>query len=316
MKKRNVILTALLLAVTMLFSACATKDEYATTGNLFGNGEASDSVFLEDSVPAEAPEGTVELTSQSSASGERKIIKSFSYTLETKDLDAAVLALEAAIAQCGGYYESAQVYGNTEEGGNAEFVLRVPAAQAEKFGGDLSSIGNIVSQSKKGDDVTTAYYDTEAQLDSLKIQQERLMALLEKAETLEDILLLETELTRVRTEIERLTTVLVRYDDLVEYSTVSVYVRQVQNYTEPEPDSFGTRIAETFRSSLEFAEDVMETIVIVVVWLAPLLIFSAVVFVVIFAVVKTSKKKKRSGKAKKAEIKKESSEDKEDDSES
>ncbi len=60
----------------------------------------------------------------------------------------------------------------------------------------------MTSQSESAEDVTLQYTDTESRIASLKNEQERLNALLEKADTLENIFKLEERLTEVRYELE------------------------------------------------------------------------------------------------------------------
>ncbi len=293
MKRKLLCLAVLLMTAVMLFTSCAKSEEYADDS--YYNGTAD---YEEPSEESADMSDTVLLDKTTEAeTGDRKIIMKYHFSVETKDLDNAVKTLEESVASYGGYYESANVNGNTEDGGWAELILRVPSKSVVEFNTGIEALGNVTNRSKSGDDVTTAYYDTENQLNSLKIQQERLMALLEKAETLDDILKLETELTRVRTEIERLTTVLLKYDNLIDYTTVTVNVRQVRTYTEPEPETFGSRIADAFRSSLEFTKEFLQGAVIVLVWLSPFILFVGVVAVAVVLIVKADKKKKKEKKA-------------------
>ncbi len=287
MKRKFFSFAVLILIAAMLFCSCAKSESFA------------DNSFIADrETPGESnenyEEGVDDALLDKTAGAEttdRKIIMRYSFTVETKDLDATVKSLEDAVKARGGYYERASVYGNTEDGGNADLVLRIPSNQAESLNEEIAKLGNVTYQTKSGDDVTTAYYDTENKLNSLKIQQERLLALLEKAESLDDILKLETELTRVRTEIESLTTVLVKYDNLIDYTTINVTLRQVRTYTEPEPETFGTKIANAFKSSIETTKEVFQGIVIAVVWLAPLLVIMTVAVVVIVFALKGRKKR-------------------------
>ena len=291
MKRKILSLLVTVMAAAVLFCSCAKSESYAD--NSFGGIVTAPGEAVEEfEYSSEDSSALLDKTTGQAVPTDRKIIMKYSFDVETKDIDSSVKALEEAVASCGGYYESANVSGNSEEGGWAELILRIPSNQTEAFNDGIAELGNITSQNKSGQDVTTAYYDTENQLSSLKIQQERLMALLEKAESLDDILKLETELTRVRTEIESLTTLLVKYDNLIDYTTVTVELRQVRTYTEPAPETFGTKIAEAFKSSLEFTKELFQGAVISVVFLSPFLVLSAVVLVVIFVAVKSKKKKK------------------------
>ncbi len=315
MKRKFLSLAVVLLTATLLFASCASKMEAEDSAyNYYAGGdveyttdemvpESSISYSLSDNKGSPTEDAETEAPADRGEESARKIIMRYHFSVETKDLDASVAMLEAAVANCGGYYETSEVSGNTENGGWGEFVLRIPSGKTDEFNTGISDFGNITSQSKNGEDVTTQYYDTENRLKSLKIQQERLLALLEKAESLEDILKIETELTNVRTEIESLTTVLLKYDNLIDYTTVTINLRQVKVYTEPVPETFGTKIAETFKDSIEFTKEVFEGITLAVIWLAPLLVFLGIVAVVVIVIV-TKSKKKRAGKNKKANTEK------------
>ena len=92
-------------------------------------------------------------------------------------------------------------------------------------------LGNVLSLNRRQEEITEAYYDTEARLTALKTQEERLLAIMEKAETLDDIIRLEDALSDVRYQIESLSGTMRRYDNLVEMATVEVSLREVESTT-------------------------------------------------------------------------------------
>ena len=93
---------------------------------------------------------------------------------------------------------------------------------------------------------------------TLETEQERLMALLEQAESLEDILTLEKYLSDVRYQLERMESQLRTYDNLVDYTTVHMYITEVKELT-PEPpeeeETPGQRLVNGFMESLEDVKD-------------------------------------------------------------
>lgn len=74
------------------------------------------------------------------------------------------------------------------------------------------------------DDVTEEYVDLEARAGTLSAQERRLTQVLEKAETVEDILRVEKELERVRANREALTGKLHYLRHRVSYSRVTIDV--------------------------------------------------------------------------------------------
>lgn len=220
----------------------------------------------------------------------RKIILTYKYEIETKDLDQSVQAIEKAVEEVGGYYEKSHIDGNTENGGDASYVLRIPTDKLDLFIDGVGTFGNIVSQSKNGQDVTSQYYDIESRLTSLKIQQERILELLKQANSLDDILKLESELTKVRNSIEKLTTNLKKYDSLIDYTTVTITVDQVVNYTDSS-GNFVDTIIKTFNESFSFALEILKMIIISLIWLLPYII--VIGLIITLAVVLDRKTKKK-----------------------
>lgn len=231
---------------------------------------------------------------ESSNTDARKIILTYKYEIETKDLDQSVQAIEKAVDEAGGYYEKSYIDGNTKNGGYANYVLRIPTNKLDSFIDGVGTFGNIVSQSQNGQDVTSQYYDIESHLTSLKIQQERILELLKQANSLDDILKLETELTKVRNNIEKLTTNLKKYDSLIDYTTVNITVDQVLDYTD-NSENFGNTIIETFGKSFSFALEMLKMAIIVLIWMLPYIIIIGLI-VILSVVLDKKAKKKRTAK--------------------
>ena len=84
-------------------------------------------------------------------------------------------------------------------------------------------LGYITESSESSEDVGERYYDAETRLKTQRTKQERLLALLEQADTMEDIISLENALGDVEYQIEQLSSTLNRYDALISYSTFTIY---------------------------------------------------------------------------------------------
>ena len=100
--------------------------------------------------------------------------------LETKDFDQASQALEAAVEGVGGWFESRSV----NQGGSyrrLSCVVRVPAKNFNAFLEQAGQAAHVVSKSDYSEDVSEAYYDSEARLATQRTKLERLQALLAQA---------------------------------------------------------------------------------------------------------------------------------------
>ena len=166
---------------------------------------------------------------QESVASNRKLIRRASIEAETKEYDEYVAWLDAHVDSLGGYYESKE--SRVREGGysNREWrtlyaTIRVPTAKLDNFLNDIQAEGNVVYRNETQDDITDSYTDTDAHLDSMRIEQSRLNELLAIAETVDDILSIEDRLSWVRYEIERYERQLRSYDSQIEYSIVTLSV--------------------------------------------------------------------------------------------
>ena len=82
-------------------------------------------------------------------------------------------------------------------------------------------------------------------------EQERLLQLLEQAESIEDIITIEQRLSDVRYQLESMESQLRSYDNQVDYSTVYLYIDEVEVYTPVEEETTWERISAGFMDSLK-----------------------------------------------------------------
>lgn len=131
--------------------------------------------------------------------------------------------------------------------------------------------GNVVSQSETTEDVTLQYSDVESRKKSLEIEQERIWALLEKAESLESVIALEERLSEIRYELESLEARLRLYNNQVEYSTVhlTLYEADESRLTPSKPLTAAQRISRDFQNNLASMGQLLLNLLISILTLAP-----------------------------------------------
>lgn len=249
MKKILIISLSLLLLLT-LFTGCGagTEADYAYT--------ESPKDFAEDAMSETVVLNNGSFTADSSATSvttNRKLIRKLHLEVETETYDDLFANVQQMVAQCGGYVESMDAntrYGSTSR--YATMVIRVPADQLDHFAADVAEASNVVYRSESTNDVTLSYVDMESRKAALLVEQERLMALLEQAGSLEEILQIETRLTEVRYELESIESQLRTYDNLVDYATVTLSISEVKVLTdvEEEEKGFWETIGEGFLDSV------------------------------------------------------------------
>lgn len=187
----------------------------------------------------------------------RKYIRTFRFYLETLEYDKTISELEQMVEMQFGFFESSESEGggatDTYRRRNASYTIRIPKEKVDAFTKGLDGIGNVVNKSSFTEDVTGQYYDTEARIKTLKVQEERLLAILEEADNLEYIIELERELSDVRYQIESYSSSFRYLEDQINYSTVYVNVQEVKEPTvfEEEPETFFEKMGKGFMESVE-----------------------------------------------------------------
>ncbi len=271
MKQRKAL--ALCLSMLLLCSACgggsaantAAGDTAASSGAAVDYGSSGgagmDMELYAPANPSEsqssAPAAEEDGTSSVYRSSEAKLIRRAELSIQTTQFDQAVQSLQDLVEQHGGYFEQSSVYGGSYRDVNAqrsgEYVVRIPAEKYDAFLSASGNLGYVTQRTESSEDIGEQYYDTESRLRTQRTKQERLLELLEKAETMEDIISLENALSEVEYQIEQYTSTLNRYDALVGFATFNIYLSEVSKVTEEvgETASLGSRMAAGFRSSLE-----------------------------------------------------------------
>ena len=204
-----------------------------------------------------------------------KIILTGDLELETKEFDAAVRAVDALVKELGGWYESRSV----NQGGSYRSVNATVRVPAENFSALMERAGEAAHKTYANEyqeDVSEAYYDSEARLTTQRTKLERLQTLLAQAENMEDIIALESAISETELQIEYLTGSLRKYDSLVNYSTVNLSLREVYRLSTDQeaPVTFSQRLGDAFVTGLQRGIDGLEDFTIGVArnWMALLLL--------------------------------------------
>lgn len=205
----------------------------------------------------------------------RKIIRHATLEQKVTDLDEAIEQVMHITSDAQGYVQSSSMreYGDNER--IANFTLRIPEGKYDEILMQLRMIGKNVRMDEIGQDVTEEYYDNEARIKNLKLQEEAVQKLFDKAERMEDILVIQKELFSLRADIEVLEGRNRYLDHLATLATVDLMLRAVKpvEYHNESGDSAFTRAKEGFLASIEkLTTFIVETFVFFVSSLPMLLI--------------------------------------------
>jgi hypothetical protein len=282
-------LLALLLAALMItaaFAGCAAKSQ---------SGD-----YYENKVEVAPGDGIYDSSDTIvSPTTDRKLIRRISMDTQTREMDTLLSSITAKVTELGGYIESRNVSsGNSYNGGSqnryANLTIRIPAQRLDEFVLHVDDTSNVTSTRESSEDITLNYVATESRMKALQAEEARLLQLIDKAANLTELLQLEKRLTEVRTELERVTSQLKLYDNLVDYGTVELSIREVREYTPTEEPGFWERISNGFVNSLKNLGVILTELVIFFVCAVPYLLpLLAIGSIILLAMKLASKKKKK-----------------------
>ncbi|MDD3919861.1 MAG: DUF4349 domain-containing protein [Eubacteriales bacterium] len=315
MKKR--IIALLMIAALLLSSAACAASRKDSDNGYFAAAEApaapapmaeapAAEEFSYDSAEAETTaakgdwgeSGTQSAAEAQNNYGGHKIIKNAELGLQTRDFDAVLDTINQKISEMGGFVASSNISGKEpekygESGRYAYISVRIPQENMEAFLESAKDLATVDYENTSGEDVTYAYYDTESRLKIYQTQRERILELLAQADSIESVIALETELSRITYEIESLTSDLKRWDDLVAFSTVNININEIPPVSAvADDDSFGTRVSEGLMNTLSGIGVFFENLAIYLIIILPVLVLIGAIVWIIIAIVRANRRKK------------------------
>lgn len=300
--KRYLSLLMILLLISAL-AGCGAKSESAmeygapqaapeaAAPEEYAEMEGAEEV-LYDETASESGAGTTVLPES------QKLIRTVYMEAETLSMNSLMSWLDERVGSLAGYYEQKSIRrsGSRDDGSYyqyADLTIRVPAENLDNFVSQVGEKANIVSTSESTENVTLTYVSTQSRVEALETEQKRLLELLENAETMEDLLVIEERLTDVRWELENYASQLRVLDNQVNYSTIHLSVWEVDEPTVIVERTVWQKIGDGFS---ENAGDMWDGLVSFFIWLIaaiPYLIPLALIGGVVLLVWKLAGKRKR-----------------------
>ena len=230
-----------------------------------------------------------------------RIIYTASAEIETVDFDSTIEGVHEMLRFNGGFIESSFVTGRNQwqrQFGHpawrtANFTLRVPQDRLAPMTDSLENLGNVLSLRNEAVNITAQFVDTESRLTALRIQEERLLDMLRLTDNVADMIIIEQSLSEVRITIESMTATIRNWENQLNYSTLTLFIFEVEEYTEFVPigrtfwQQIGDGLSWTMRDIGRFFTNLLSWFIIN---LPVLIILAAIAFAAQFALRKKIKK--------------------------
>lgn len=220
-----------------------------------------------------------------------KMVYTANMDLQTLSFDQADSDISALVEEMGGYFEQRSISNRSSGYRYAEYTVRVPAEKFNDFCSQMGTLCHLVYKNESADNITESYYDTQSRLVTAQTKLERLQELLRRAESMEDIITIESAISETEWTIENLTGTLRTYDSLVGYSTVYMSLSEVYELAGQgqAPVTFGDRLGESFLDGLKAIGRTAQNFA---VWLAYSWFWLLIVVVIVIVVIRTIRRRK------------------------
>jgi len=217
-----------------------------------------------------------------------KIIYTSTIDLEVKDAVTTVEEIINQTKEMGGYVSYSSI--NQEESYKvASIEVRIPTDLMEDFIAETEGLGNITNKITSSDNITETYYDTKTRLEYKEAEANTLIDLFDRAESVEDVLLIQSELSIVQEQIEIYKAQLERWDILTDFSTITINIEEETSLDNVNdivrfitPGETGRAIVRGVKNSVIFLANGISFIIRIVATLfIPVLIIGSVTLIII-----------------------------------
>lgn len=291
-KKFGAIIAACLSLViigTAVFGVSLSAEKSATdreTHFLYNNSNSMYSYSDDISDDIYADETALEGSSQSNS---QKIIKTASIYMQTKEIDALLEKINTEISSLKGY-TSSYSQDKYNESGSVNAIVQIPAEKLDEFIEFLDKAGTVTSKQISTKNITEIYTETESKIKAYETEEKTLLGILEKCESVADIITVQERLSEIRSELETLNNTKKLYDSQISYSSVELSISEVDRVKKVS-DSFGTEVWEKFKDNLYNIGQFFRSFAVFVLSASPYLVVIAAVAIIIALIIK--KKRRR-----------------------
>jgi hypothetical protein len=153
----------------------------------------------------------------------RKLIRNATVELEIVSFDDAVQKITAFANEDRGYVATTSSEKQANRKLRGQVIVKVLPENLDLFLQKIRGLGELKNQTLGTEDVTKAYFDTDARLKNAHVMEQRLIDMLNtKTGKVSDLLQVEKEVGRVREEIEKMQGDLKYWDSQVQFATVTI----------------------------------------------------------------------------------------------
>ncbi|HEU5456682.1 MAG TPA: DUF4349 domain-containing protein [Nocardioides sp.] len=243
----------LLLSCLLVLAGCsgggADSLESSTARTAAEDGIAAEADGFSQDAPAPAPAAPdgrkVTSASDSSSQGTpvlqtRAVISTGTVTLRSKDVGQARFDVQKVVDAHRGEISDEQTATDTKGRiDRSRLVIRVPSQFFDDVMTELGEVAELRSAKRTSEDVTTEVIDIGVRVRAQERSLERIELLLSRAQSLRDIIAIESQLSRRQADLDSLKAQQAFLADQTSLSTITVFLEKSDKAVPVEPDEAG-----------------------------------------------------------------------------
>lgn len=222
--------------------------------------------------------------------GDRKIIFNAFIVLDVEEFDTKFKMITSMVESTGiGYVQNSEITSHKISSNpeiyrkSGTIVLRVAQNKFNTVVNDIQQLGTVRDYRRGTEEITDQYYDTQYWVQAYEAERERIMEYLRQAPNLDQMLTLERKLSEVTYKIEKLKGSLRKWDNLVEFTTITIELREASadgTKSFNRSKDYGQRLAAAFADSFTGAIETFGNFLINIIYILPTLIVLGIVYLI------------------------------------
>lgn len=217
-------------------------------------------------------------------SQDMKIATTIDINYDTRDLVAFANKAEKLCNEYKGYIEYSDLSNDSYN-----ITLHLPHEYENDFFTSLSENEEIANKSISNENVTSEYSQTTAEIKSYQTEYDRLLVLMDKAESTADLLTIESRLSELRAKLDYLHSNKTSLDNKVDYLTIRIRAELV-GYNNEQKESFTKRIKTEFQDNILEIIDTFKELIIRLIVRSPQIIMMLILFKIVWSIRRKNKK--------------------------
>lgn len=296
-KNNRLIFFGLVVCLVFIISACGSG---SSSSPKYENGSVAPDMPAQDYEYAPpAGEANTELDTKR----EEKKVKVADLSMETNDFETFITSIKETSTVDGGYVESydSSIYttSSNRDLKEGKITIRIPSDRFSFVLDQIKSLGRVKNLQESEKSETDRYYDIEARKKIVLTEEQRVLAMIEKAKDLKELIALEARLSSIRESIELYQSQLNDIDRRASFSTITINIREIAGevIVTPVSDDFLSRLADSFKSSINDTIAFIEAVLVLIAGaIVPLLTIGIFLSAIIFVASKINNRRKKQKK--------------------